>query len=85
MEHLDEYAQCAFATCNWALTSLNKKEDLLDNVGVKESGGTFTVALEEYEEFLEKKDKYTNEINRLRGIITSGTPQRGVPVDDIAR
>jgi len=31
MDELDQYAQCAFASCNWTLTSQNKKEELLDD------------------------------------------------------
>tara|TARA_R110001592_G_scaffold243633_1_gene504639 strand:+ start:41 stop:853 length:813 start_codon:yes stop_codon:yes gene_type:complete len=86
MEELDEYAQCAFAACNWALTSSNKKEDLLDQAGVKQSNASgFVMVLDEYTEFISKGNYYVQQINKLKTLISNRTPIRGVQPDQITK
>lgn len=48
MDEIDKYAQCAFATCNWALTSSNQKEDYLDNLSIArlDASGTVTITVD---------------------------------------
>ena len=85
MDELDKYAQCAFASCNWALTSTNKKEDLLSNAGVEQTSTGFVMVLKEYNDFIEDRNSLTGDINRLRQMIESDTPRRGTPPDEITR
>jgi len=85
MEELDTFAQCAFASCNWALTSTNKKEDLLADAGVEQSSTGFVMVLDEYNELILEKDSLTNDINGLILMIETETPRRGTPPDQITR
>lgn len=91
MEELDKYADCAFGLCNWALTSSNKKEDLLHDAGVKQTGSGFVMVLNEYNEFLSEKETLEEWIRSLQTKIQEGTPKRGsanqggFSPDDIAR
>lgn len=85
LEGLDKLANCTFATCNWAVTSQNKKEDLLDSMGVEEGPGGLVFILKEYQDFIDERDFLTNAINGLRDKIQEKTPQRGVQPDQITR
>ena len=89
MEELDKYAQCAFSTCNWALTSSNQREDYLDNLSVARSeAGLFVFVADGWNKFTEDKDILTDYINNLRDqLATKHTfdTARGIQPDDLAR
>jgi hypothetical protein len=85
MDDLDAFAQCAFATCNFAATSLNFKEDKLGRAGVDYNNGIFTMAYEKYDEVASQKNILTQKITQLIAIIEDNQPRRGVQPDNISR
>ena len=86
MDEIDKYAQCAFATCNWALTSSNQKEDYLDNLSIASGeGGGFVFIADEWVKFTDEKDFLTDYIDKLRLQLAAATPARGIQPDDLAR
>ena len=87
MVELDKFAQCAFATCNFALTSSNKKDDLLDGLGVtwSQSEARFEFVLDEWIEFKNERGDLKEYVNILRRKLATNTPQRGVQPDEISR
>ena len=82
LEELDKYADCAFGLCNWALTSSNKKEDLLHDAGVKQTGSGFVFVLNEYNELLSEKETLEEYIRSLQTKIQVGTQNRGSASQD---
>ncbi len=86
MDEIDKYVQCAFATCNWALTSSNQKEDYLDNLSIaRAEGGGFAFIADEWVKFTDDKDFLTDYIDGLRLKLAAATPARGIQPDDLAR
>jgi hypothetical protein len=83
LAEIDKYAKCAFSTCNFALTSLNKKEDLESDMGVEVGENGLVMVLDMFTDFTADMSFLTNKITTLRALINDNTPKRGVPPDEV--
>lgn len=60
LEELDKFAQCAFETCNFAQTAINKREDISDRLLYERQASGWSVRIDDFIQNAQNKE------NRLR-------------------
>lgn len=67
MQNLDQFAQCAFATCNYVETSLNKQEDISKKLLLVRQGTGWSIAIDKVmSDVVQKEADLRRRISRLR-------------------
>ena len=87
MNELDKFVQCAFATCNFAQTAINKREDISDRLLYERQGTGWSVKADDFLLSVRKKEsKVRSRIDALRTRLANPKfDSQGVKASDILK
>jgi hypothetical protein len=90
LDKLNDFAECAFAACNFIATSDNKQSDVADKMKLTNSGGTWIIDPNFFAKINAQKEEFQVRIDKLREQTAScankePNPNDGVNPDDIAK
>lgn len=80
---LEKFANCAFSTCNFVQTALNKKEDVTDKLEIEQQGSGWIIKRTDYLNYVYSKElELRQRIIELKELISKNKPFRDGPKSD---